>query len=327
MPKFSSEEITSSDNPYELFNREVTREEEIEDIDEDDNLIEEHPHQTLGDIFVENKDTLNSFEPIKQKTLAFVMVAKCPADELRKLGRALTALSSPKDNPEGTFYAAVYPYYETKVRLLGLLDERNKAPHRTLMDSKPYFDKYKSFAESVLKKNEVRIAERLAMYTPVEKRSDVAQCVGSTFARSNFSSLVGAAFSLQRDIEYLLSENPEKFFTSKEFNRDHCLLFSQLFSSIKGHEEEIGIKLAKISSEEIRSDIVKGLRLLNTFVYSSANPFAEIHSSMKKNTLLVGHNPFSSFATKKTVVPTDTAHENDVTLQPEDKSHLNTSFV
>jgi hypothetical protein len=280
MPKFNVQEILSSNNPYELFNKEVS-----------EAINDQKSYQTLGDILVDHQKILDGLDLQKQNKLARKIVSKCPQNELKKLRRALKALSV-LNHQSQAFHTIIFPLYQLKASIFGLLDEKNNAPHTILLEAQSLFRKERSFFKSIIKGHEARIAERLAFLTPPKQYNEVIQCVHTTFAKTDLSRLIHEAFTLQQNIQYLLGERPELFFISQTFNREYCFLFSKLFISIKGQEKQIGLKLAKISSNDDRNKVISGLKLLTTSNYNQADPFVTILDAMDHN-FTTAKNPYS----------------------------------
>ncbi|KGP63791.1 hypothetical protein EP47_06120 [Legionella norrlandica] len=134
----------------------------------------------------------------------------------------------------------------------------------------------------VIQDKESSIAGKLALHTPAEMRDDVAKKIKSFCAEDNDLTIkVQSAFALRRDIDrFLLGDNPEQFFCSRDFSVDLCLEFGMLFPELlKGHEYTIGEKLAKLDAK-IRSDISRKLEMINASAHDQSNPFRLIASAM-----------------------------------------------
>lgn len=268
---YSKNEILGFDNPYE--------------------------HLNDGDVLAAHQDILDALEDDRKTILAHTMASKCPPEKLKEFGRALNVLHSQRNSSANSFHAVIYPLHQVKIRIFGLLDPKNPRPAATLEDSLDLFNEQKIFALHVLKNHEAAIAERLAASAP-EERSKTAQWLHATFPKSVLSQNISIAFTLQSNIErLLLGAQPEQFFTSRDFSREHCLLFANLFTPINAEQaQSIGIKLAKISTVETRSKVEDGLKLLTTSVHDQTNPFALMRQAMIENTLSVAHNAYSSFS-------------------------------
>ena len=87
---------------------------------------------------------------------------------------------------------------------------------------------------------------------------------------------------LHRNIErLLLGDNPEKFFTSRDFNKETCKMFVNMCSTLlNGHEATIGEKLGALETQA-QASIKRHLELLHTEVFDETNPFKLIADSMK----------------------------------------------
>lgn len=262
---YSKNEILGFDNPYE--------------------------HLNDGDVLAAHQDILDALDDDRKTFLASTMTSKCPPEQLKAFGRALNVLRSQRNSSADSFHAVIDPLHQVKTRIFGLLDPKNPRPSATLEDSLDLFNEHKIFALHVLKNHEAAIAERLATLTPEERR-ETARLLNAVFPKSVLIQNVSIAFTLQGNIErLLLGAQPEQFFTSRDFNREHCLLFTNLFTAInEDHAQNIGMKLATISAVETRRKVEDGLKLLTT------NPFTLMRSTMIEHTLAVAHNPYSSFA-------------------------------
>lgn len=248
----------------------------------------QNPYLELGsgDSLAEHREELNKLEREEMVSLSSRMVLECPESDLRDFGHAIEALRSPQDDIE-TFHEVLEKAYEVRQRITSLIDIRNEQPHRFILDAEfneELFNDYNELALNVLKTNETDIATRLALTTPETDRSKLARNIRNIFPDSVFSTKVGAAFTVRRNIEdLLLSDEPEDFFTSRDFSVDLCLEYSKLFSLLKGHEKEIGEKLSLIESDKTRSDIGRKLEQLNAAAHDQENPFRLIASAMAPN--------------------------------------------
>ncbi|EHL32527.1 hypothetical protein [Legionella drancourtii] len=254
-------------------------------------------HLNDGDVLAEHQEILDALDHDRKTILASAMVSKCPPEKLKEFGRALNALGSPMNSSQGTFHAIIFPLHQVKTRMFSLLDPENPRPHTILKDSLDLFNEHKYFALHVLINHEAALAERLAALAP-EERNRTAQLLKSAFPKSPLTEKINIAFTLQRNIEcLLLGAQPEQFFTSRDFSREHCLLFANLFTPIKDElAQHIGVKLAQITAAETRQKVEEGLKSLTTSAHDKANPFALIRQAMNANTLSVASNMHSSFA-------------------------------
>ncbi|HAT9398147.1 lpg0008 family Dot/Icm T4SS effector [Legionella pneumophila] len=141
---------------------------------------------------------------------------------------------------------------------------------------------FASLFNVVINDKESSIAGKLALRTPAENRSDVVMKIKGFCAEdSELAIKVQSAFALRRDIERnLLGDNPEQFFNSRDFSVDLCLEFAILFPELlKGHEQAIGEKLAKLDAK-VRSDISRKLEMINGAAHEQSSPFRIIASAM-----------------------------------------------
>ncbi|HHP0255908.1 TPA: lpg0008 family Dot/Icm T4SS effector [Legionella pneumophila] len=135
---------------------------------------------------------------------------------------------------------------------------------------------------NVINDKESSIAGKLALRTPAENRTDVVMKIKGFCAEdSELAIKVQSALALRRDIERnLLGDNPEQFFNSRDFSVDLCLEFAILFPELlKGHEQAIGEKLAKLDAK-VRSDISRKLEMINGAAHEQSSPFRIIASAM-----------------------------------------------
>lgn len=129
---------------------------------------------------------------------------------------------------------------------------------------------------------ETSIAGKLALRAPSETHDDISQKIKSFCSEnSEFAIKVQSAFALRRDIDrYLLGNNPEQFFCSRDFSVDLCLEFAMLFPELlKGHEQSIGEKLVKLDTKT-RSDISRKLEMINGSAHDQSSPFRLIACAM-----------------------------------------------
>ncbi|KTC91498.1 hypothetical protein OQJ18_12345 [Fluoribacter dumoffii] len=253
---FTYEELIALDNPYEEL--------------------------STGDALAENAKVLNSLSNQEQVMLATKMIAACPETRFKEYSHHIEALGRLAHN-ESTFHAVLTAAYEVRHRISSLLDPRNKTPH-TLF-SKEFnpglFHRFSALANLTLESNESAIAERLALCAPEDERSKIAHNLSIAFPKHILAEKTRLAFTLRRNVEtFLLSDNPEKFFISRDYSSDTCNMFVNMFRSLlAGHEQTIGKKLCGLDAES-RSSITRRLELLHTEVFDETNPFKLIADSM-----------------------------------------------
>lgn len=242
----------------------------------------ENPYQELGngDALAEHREELNKLSMEEMEDLASNMILACPSKDMGTFGHVINALRTPgKEEP--LFHTAIYLAYELKIRFLALLDPVNKNPHTLFLSSEfngELFQNFNDLGLKLLDKNESVIAERLALTTPEEHRSELSRNINNVYPHSLFASKIAAAFTLRRDIErLLLGDKPELFFSSRDFNIDLCLEFSSLFSTlVKGHEQGIGEKLAKLNHH----DISRKLEMINSSAHDPKSTVRLITAAM-----------------------------------------------
>lgn len=252
-----------------------------------------------SDTLVENRTMLDSLPAEEKKTVATKMILGCPSEKMKDFGLAIKALASyVNDQEQETFYAVIREAHKVKSHILGLIDPENKNPHALFTDESlpALFKQFDVMVDELLETYEVLIAERLALVTPSAKATSVVRPIMNMFERESFSTTVAAAFTLKHNIQHLLGNNPERFFTSRDFNEKLCRKFPKLLEVLQGHEEEIALKLTQISSEQTQSTIKQCLRSLTSGIHDQISPFSLILKAMPQNkSLSIGDNPNSHF--------------------------------
>jgi hypothetical protein len=225
------------------------------------------PYATLctGDALSEHRDELNQLTPEEMHDLATRLILACPKEDLGDFGHAIEALRRPHDD-KTSFHAVLMEAYEVKKRLLSLVDVKNKKPYLLFLE--PEFDEelfynFNGLAIQILADNESNIAEKLALLTPENKRSELEQNLQNQFPDSLFTTKVGHAFAVRRDIDrLLLGDEPYQFFASREFSVDAVIEFKGLFQLINGNESIIAGKLALSTPEAYRSKVAQNINSL-----------------------------------------------------------------
>ncbi|MFI4962770.1 MAG: hypothetical protein ACHP6H_02820, partial [Legionellales bacterium] len=229
-------------------------------------------------VLVEHRDLLNNLPLEEQRSFAANLVTSCPALDLKHFGRSIEALRTPVNNT-GSFYTVLSESMEIRQRMNALLDPRNPRPYKLLLEPElniALFTKYKEHALSVCAVNELEIAERLALVTPIELRAQVCNNVKQLFPEITIAQRVERAFSFRNAVDtFLLSTSPELFFSKDNFDIPSCHIFSTMVSTLlQGKEREIGVKLAnKLPAD--RRELVLRLGQI-----PSRNPFTAILSAM-----------------------------------------------
>ncbi|KTD44848.1 lpg0008 family Dot/Icm T4SS effector [Legionella quateirensis] len=263
----------------------------------------QNPYKDLGngDALAEHREGLNQLSAEQKKDLATRMVLDCPQTELKSFGRVIEAARVPHaDHP--TFYSVLFEAYEVKRRIYALLDSRNKNPHLLILDKEfdeELFNKYKDLALQVLDTNETAIAERLAETTPEESRNQVALNVKGIFPDTLFARKIGQAFALKRDIDrLLLGDNPNEFFSSREYSVDSCQEFSGLFKVTKNKESSIAAKLALSAPQEKQSIIARNIQNLVPTDDEFATKVRTAFTVRRNIDLLLGDKPEQFFTSR-----------------------------
>ncbi|QMT58656.1 lpg0008 family Dot/Icm T4SS effector [Legionella sp. PC997] len=242
-----------------------------------------YKHLSNGDALATNAKELNALSTKEQIALATLIIAECPESEFKQYRHHIKSLSNLTKGEE-SFHSVIVEAYQVRQRITSLLDPRNKAPH-SLFSREFYpasFHRFSSLAERVLEGNELAIAERLALCTPENERSQIADNINTAFPKHILFEKTQTAFMLRRNIErLLLGDNPEKFFTSRDFNKETCKMFINMCRTLlKDHAATIGSKLGSLEAEA-QVSIKRHLELLHTEVYDETNPFKQIADSIK----------------------------------------------
>ena len=267
--KYTSKEIMKWPNPYETFNK------------------------TDG-LYGENLDTLNELsDKHKEKVdLATKIIHACPKTDLNPLRKKLEALNV---NGKNSFYSVITQAYEVKQSLIGLVDPRNKNPHNLFLGKEFNSGVYAQFgelAQLTLKGSESGLAEKLALKTPADQRSELARNIAIAFPDSLFAKKIGTAMTLVHQLEtLLLGAHPEQFFSSPDFNTEICKEFLNLSATtLKGQEKAIGDKLSELALAT-QAQLRRKLQLLSSTTHDAANPFKLIIDVMPYQPTNISTNP------------------------------------
>ncbi len=242
----------------------------------------DNPYKKLNSfaLLTEHQDELDKLSPKEMNHLATKMLLACPKEEMEQFTSAINEFKQSQSKYFPTLYSAL----ETRMRITTLLDPEHPSPHSLLSGEdfdQDLFKEFDTLAIGLLRGNEVALATRLALTTPAKDRSSLAFTLASTFPQSECAQKVGAAFNLRRQIDNLLLKGqPQKFFTSEEYNPDLCREFSPLFSSLlKGHEQKIGEQLSQLSRGEL-SKICRELEQLSPSAHDKEHPFKLIAAAI-----------------------------------------------
>lgn len=308
----------------------------------------ENPYEQLsdGDALAKNAKMLNTLSDKEQVALATKIIAACPEAKFKQYAHHIRALGNLTKN-EDSFHSVLSEAYQVRKRINSLLDSQNKKPHALfLAEFNPApFHRFSALAKHVLESNEPTIAERLALCAPEQDRSQLAHNINTTFPRHILAEKIQIAFMLRRNIEkLLLGDNPDKFFTSRDYSKDTCRMFINMFRALlKGHEETIGEKLGAIESESARASVKRRLELLHTEVFDETNPFKLIADSLNakesseqkkagsQTTNLYGYFNSRSPTPPLSITPNNNADEKELSQHNEeeeyDESTLSDSFT
>ncbi|MCW8400659.1 hypothetical protein OQJ26_17910 [Legionella sp. PATHC038] len=256
---FTYEELIALENPYE--------------------------HLSDGDALAENAKAFETLSRKEKIAMATKLIAACPEAKFKQYGNHIKALGGLIKN-EDSFHSVITEAYQVRQRINSLLDPRNRSPH-VLFSAKEFnpapFFQFSALAKQLLESNESEIAERLALCVPEQERHQIAFNVGIAFPKSILNEKIHHAFLLRRNIEkLLLSDTPDKFFTSRDYDGDSCRMFVNMFRVLlKGQEESIAGKLCALESVS-RSSVKRHLELLHTEAFDATNPFKLIADAINK---------------------------------------------
>jgi hypothetical protein len=286
MPSYTRKQILNHHNPYELFAK--------------------------GDSLAEHKEILDNLSNKEKNDLAIKIISNCPQEKFANYFLQLKAIAY--DIPqEDTFYEVIERIYQVKKHILDLMDTRNKNLHQLFEDSIDHFNEYNEFALSLLKRNELNLAERMISYAPDNNRAKLTRQIHSVFPKSTLAQQVSIMCSLHHQLTLLLSDNPADFF-NKEL--DGYVSLSILPSSVlAGKEKEIGLKLAEKTSEEKRAKIIRQLNLMTASAHSAESPFAIIAETFKGTKISTGKNHFTTFGKQQEDPESNAAHSQPATFQ------------
>ncbi|KTD42793.1 lpg0008 family Dot/Icm T4SS effector [Legionella parisiensis] len=284
----------------------------------------ENPYEQLsdGDALAKNAEVLNTLSNKEQVALATNIIAACPEAKFKQYAHHIRALGNLTQSAD-TFHSVLSEAYQVRQRLNSLLDSRNKTPHALFLGKEfnpGPFHRFSTLAKHLLESNEPAIAERLALSVPEQDRSQVAHNLSTMFPKHILAEKTQLAFMMRRNIEkLLLGDNPEKFFTNRDYSKDTCRMFINMFRTLlKGQEETIGEKLCTIESESTRASVKRHLELLHTEVFDETNPFKLIadslrakESSEQKKTGSQTTNPYGYFNSRSPILPLSITPTND----------------
>lgn len=261
--KYSAEEIKNFDNPYLMIGQD-------------------------SDSLAANADELNKLSKEEMINVASKMVLACPQKDLNKFGTSLESLRRPHDDQK-TFHSVIFGAYTVKKLIYALIDDKNPKPHTMIMGEDFNGNLYTTFnalALDVLKNNETKIAQRLAINTQRDNQEQLINKVNSLFPKSEFSKQVKNAISFGEELDKtLLGDDPIQFFNGLNEDKKIGLCqqyFDLLETKITGHEKDIGAKLAKAIQDNkgTASDINLKIERINRRAKTEYSPLREIYSAM-----------------------------------------------
>lgn len=235
---------------------------DITNFNEEDITQIPEPYRQLGNAaaLTKNIKKLNSLSEEQMRTLASRMVEECPEADLQEFKTTIESSRLPGKDLE-SFHAELSEAFTVKLTIYGLLKPENKNPQQYFSGRdgvNSSFHKFAKLALSTLQGKEVAIATRLTYVEKDDKtkvvldtktRKSVISNINSSFPGSEFAKVVGRAFLSSHEMNKLLGNKPELFFSSVEFNPALCHEFSEMFLSIiKGNEAAIGEKLGKLDA-------------------------------------------------------------------------------
>ncbi|HHT0594567.1 TPA: lpg0008 family Dot/Icm T4SS effector [Legionella anisa] len=284
----------------------------------------ENPYEQLsdGDALAKNAEMFNTLSNKEQVALATKIIVGCPEAKFKQYAHHIRALGN-LTKSEDSFHSVLSEAYQVRLRINSLLDSRNKTPHSLFLGREfnpAPFHRFSTLAKHVLESNEPAIAERLALCASEQDRSQIAHNASTMFPKHILAEKIQIAFILRRNIEkLLLGDNPEKFFASRDYSKDTCRMFINMFRTLlKGHEETIGEKLCAIESDSARASVKRHLELLHTEVFDETNPFKLIadslsakESSEQKKTGSQSTNPHGYFNSRSPTPPLSRSPTNN----------------
>lgn len=169
----------------------------IKEIKAFDNLYQQ---LVVRDELAEYQQELDALPIAEKKALALKLVTQCPENELNNLSNVISSLRSRTDAME-SFYRVISQVWEIRKKTLALSDPQHPRPYDFLLTEfdADLYNEYKDFTLELLKGKEESIAQRLALSTPEDKRSELVRNAYIAFAGSDFFIAVTKAVSDQRE--------------------------------------------------------------------------------------------------------------------------------
>lgn len=247
-------------------------------------LKSENPYSLLksSDALTNNIEKLNKLDSEEMREFAIRVVLDCPAVKLAQYSLIVSMLLSDKDsdsswnesNDDATstsnedaenFLMKLEAALQVRSVVFAILDPNHLSTYSLLT----YIESFREFddlALSLIKDQEILFTERLALTTPTEELSKLSMQLNSIFRDTDLVRQINIAFSLRRDVtRLLLSNKPEDFFLSREFNPTTYPKFPNLLNQLlKNEEEKIGTRLSEIKSPEVSNKIQSYLENLNS---------------------------------------------------------------
>jgi hypothetical protein len=238
-----------------------------------------------ADALVEHQAALDQLLPAEQVQLATTLIAACPSADLNTYGCHIEALRNHQVN--SSFHSVMVDALNVRKIIIALHDPRNPTPYNQILTEldDARFNQFHTLATKCLAGQEIIIAAKLALTTPLEKRSQVAQIINNLFRESTFASAVGAAFTLRRDIDKWVNGHPEQFFSSPEFNPELWVQYDSVFQLVDDLNDLTAQQLAETIPESERQSLLDKIERLfnkNEFFMKTKTAFESLQKEEQK---------------------------------------------
>ncbi|CAM2732656.1 hypothetical protein [Legionella worsleiensis] len=242
-----------------------------------------NPHSLLiGSEF--NLDLFNNYRDLASEVLSTIErdIAMRLAETTPEKNRNQVAINVNRAFPDTLFAAKVAQAFVLKRDIDRLL--LGSEPYKFFTSRDYNLDSCHEFPKlfAITREKETSIATQLALTTPPDLIGSIARNMQTLVpGHKELAEKVNAAFMLKNNIQLLLGERPEAFFSSRDFSLGLCHEFAPLFSVyLKGHEQSIGEKLSSLEASKL-SEICHKLEQINGKAHDQTNPFRLIAEAIK----------------------------------------------
>ncbi|WP_419419817.1 hypothetical protein ACNVED_00495 [Legionella sp. D16C41] len=281
MTKYTTEELQTLQNPYK-------------------ELIEDN------DAFAENRDTLEQLNGKEKINLATKIILNCPTNQMRGLSMQLEALRHHGET-EQSFHRILSRGLEVRQRIQAMANQANPHPQNNLLDKEFGADLFNEFGRlkiEFVQQELDSIVVNLATKTQDNQIKELTQNIRAGFSDTNLGSALGEALVLRRLLTTLRGEEPQKAFTSLDFNPDLFHKYPQLVAFyLTGHEAEIAQKLA-LSNE--KAMVNNSLERLKPTAMTETNPLSLLYVNFQVATVNLEHQNRSKQV--PTEIPSNTSN-------------------